>query len=95
MKTRASLALILMLFNISPLIPQSISGGPGNQSCSPGGEMWVCGGAQISQASSDFDTNCAHMDYEPCSILRVIVDVCSPNMRTATISEPGDNCEVI
>lgn len=64
-----------------------------NQSCAAGGEMYVCGSAQILQATSDFDTNCEGWDYTPCTILRVIIDVCSPDMREAQIfEEGGSNC---
>ena len=39
-----------------------------NQSCTAGGEMYVCGSAQILQATREFDTNCEGWDYTPCTV---------------------------
>lgn len=61
----------------------------GNQSCEAGGEMWVCGKGQRVQAHEDFDENCSDQNYEKCTVLRVIIDVCSPNMRESQVFEAG------
>ncbi|MFY0591348.1 hypothetical protein [Roseivirga sp.] len=65
----------------------------GNQSCEAGGEMWVCGKQEQLQAHDDFEKNCSDQEYQPCTVLRTIIDVCSPNMReTAVFQEGGPNC---
>lgn len=71
------------------MLAQSVGGVSGNQSCGGGGEMWVCGTAQQSQAHSDYDANCSEFDFPDCTLIRTVVDVCSPNMRESYIIE-GD-----
>lgn len=47
--------------------------------------MYVCGTEEIVKATSDFDTNCESWSYPCNATLRVIVDVCSPDMRESKI----------
>lgn len=64
-----------------------------DSSCNAGGEIWVCGNSQVLQAHSDFDDNCSDWNYTECTILKVVVDYCSPNMsRTRIFEEGGPNC---
>ena len=64
-----------------------------SSSCSAGGEIWVCGATQQNQVHIDFDNNCSGFHYQSCSVIKTVVDVCSPNMRESIVYEPGDkNC---
>jgi hypothetical protein len=47
--------------------------------------MYVCGTEEVVKATSDFDTNCESWSYPCNATLRVIVDVCSPDMRESKI----------
>ncbi|MCE7996197.1 MAG: hypothetical protein HEP71_29725 [Roseivirga sp.] len=89
MKKSVFSILIFTLLNTSILFAQSF----GNQSCTAGGEMWVCGSSQQNQAHVDFDNNCSGYDYDACTVVRTIIDVCSPNMQESRIIEPGPNPE--
>lgn len=71
------------------VLSSALNAQTGNQSCEAGGEMWVCGKAQQLQAHEDFDENCSDQNYTECTILRVIIDVCSPNMRETRVFEAG------
>ncbi len=94
MKKRVLLVVSIICFNVAALWSQGV----GNQSCAGGGEMWVCGSAQQSKAHSDYDANCADQEFADCTLIRTIVDVCSPDMRESRIIESkGDpaECEVL
>ena len=88
-KVRLGLICLVLLSYVSLSAQDS-----GNSSCEAGGEMWVCGTEQIVQATSDFDTNCEEWIYAPCTLLRVVIDICRPDMLETKIYEPGgSDCE--
>lgn len=85
---------VVFLVTIYPshLLSQSIEPSLGNGSCEPGGEIWVCGTSEMVQVASDIDKNCSDWVYENCQVIRTIVDVCSPDERTAQVFEGGAEC---
>lgn len=90
MKKKVLFIWLMVLSGSGILFAQGVSG-VGNQSCAGDGEMWVCGSAQQNQAHIDFDNNCSDYEFEACTVIRTIVDVCSPDMRESRIIEPGDD----
>lgn len=87
MKNRVVITFVLILVTGGLLMAQSVGGVSGNQSCAGGGEMWVCGSAQQSQAHSDYDANCGEYTFPLCTLIRTVVDVCSPDLRESYIIE--------
>ncbi len=81
---------LLATVGTGTLRSQSIASETSNSSCNAGGEMWVCGTAEVVQATSDFDTNCSDWDYECGATLRTIINVCTPNMQKSYIYEHCD-----
>ena len=82
--------IILSLLFLTPLLTaQSVESIASESNCGAGGEIWVCGSAQKSQVHVDFDNNCSEENYMPCTVIKTVVDVCSPDMSESTIFEPG------
>ncbi len=65
---------------------ESIASEMSNSSCSPGGEIWVCGPSEIARAHSHFNSNCSEWEYRCGQTLKTIKDVCSPEIVVSTIS---------
>ena len=60
-----------------------------DSSCNSGGEIRVCGKFEVLKIHSDFDKNCSEWNYTPSTVLKTVVDYCSPNMSESTIFEEG------
>jgi len=60
-----------------------------DSSCNAGGEVWVCGRTEVLQVHSDFQTNCGDWDYTPCTVLKTVIDYCTPNLSESRIFEEG------
>jgi len=70
---------------------QSIDSEMSSSSCEAGGEIWVCGTEQQSQVHSDYDRNCGDYTFSNCTVIKTVIDVCTPNMRTSRIIEGDPN----
>jgi hypothetical protein len=85
--TYGLLIFFLVGFALNDLAAQSIDAIPSSSSCEAGGKIWVCGTSQVAKAHSDFNRNCANVNY-PCGgkTIKTVVDVCSPIMTESKIT---------